>query len=134
MKRPCHSIQSTTPKSVQPPLILITAAPTQLFKDAPIQLAHPPISIASSQEEDIWAMPPVPNPIPQPNFIIDDKSDASVANIFAFGAFANKNSGIVYNNLTGLLPFMSLDGSICFFCPIPLQIKLHPGRSDQGVR
>jgi hypothetical protein len=60
-------------------------------------------------------MPPVPNPIPQPNFIIDDELDASVANIFAFGAFANKNSGIVYNNLTGSFPFMSLDGRVCFF-------------------
>jgi hypothetical protein len=60
-------------------------------------------------------MPLVPNPIAQPNFIIDGKSDASVANIFAFGAFANKNSGIVYNNLMGLFPFMSLDGSVCFF-------------------
>ncbi len=38
-----------------------------------------------------------------------------MANIFAFGAFADKNSGIVYNNLMGLFPFMSLDGSICFF-------------------
>jgi hypothetical protein len=50
----------------------------------------------------------------QPNFIIDDESDSSVANIFAFGAFEDKNSGIVYHNLTGSFPFMSLDGSICF--------------------
>jgi hypothetical protein len=114
MKQPRHSIQSTTPKRVQPPLITTTAALTQLNKDAPTQ-AHPPISIASSQEEDIWALPLVPNPIAKPNFIINDKLDASVANIFAFGAFADKNSGIVYNNFTGLFLFMSLDGSVCFF-------------------
>jgi hypothetical protein len=100
---------------VQPPLIAITAALTQLIEGTPIQRANPPISVASSQEEDIWAMPPVPNPMPQPNFIIDDELDTSVANIFAFGAFANKNSGIVYNDLTGWFPFMSLDGSVCFF-------------------
>ncbi len=35
--------------------------------------------------------------------------------MFGFGAFANKNSGIVYHDLTGLFPFMSLDGSVCFF-------------------
>jgi hypothetical protein len=60
-------------------------------------------------------MPLVLNPMPQPKFIINDESDASVANISAFGAFANKNSGIVYNDLTGSFLFMSLDGSICFF-------------------
>ncbi len=49
-----------------------------------------------------------------PNFIADD-GDESIANNFCFGAFANKNSGIVYHNLTGLFPFMSFDGSICFF-------------------
>ncbi len=61
MKQPRHGIQSTPPKSVQPPLIAITVAPTQLIEDTPIQLAHPPISVASSQEEDIWAMSPVLN-------------------------------------------------------------------------
>ncbi len=66
MKRPHHGIRSTTPKRVQPPLITTTAAPTQLNKDAPTQLAHPPISAASSQEEDIWAILPLPNPIAHP--------------------------------------------------------------------
>jgi len=35
--------------------------------------------------------------------------------VFVFGAFADKNNGIVYHDLTGSFPFMSLDGSICFF-------------------
>jgi hypothetical protein len=35
--------------------------------------------------------------------------------VFAFGAFVDKNSGIVYHDLTGSFPFMLLDGSICFF-------------------
>ena len=42
--------------------------------------------------------------------VIDEK----IANIFCFGAFADKNSGIVYNNLTGNFPFMLLDGSECY--------------------
>ena len=47
--------------------------------------------------------------------IVDDEDDESIANIFCFGAFADKNSGIVYHDLTGLFPFMSFDGSVCFF-------------------
>jgi hypothetical protein len=35
--------------------------------------------------------------------------------VFCFGAFADKVSGVVYNDLTGNFPFMSLDGSVCFF-------------------
>jgi hypothetical protein len=47
--------------------------------------------------------------------IIDNNGDNSVANIFAFGAFADKNSNIVYHNLTGSFPFVLLEGSVCFF-------------------
>ncbi len=54
-------------------------------------------------------------PIPSgPNLIADDE-DQSIANIFCFGAFADKQSGIVYHDLTGSFPFMSFDGSVCFF-------------------
>jgi hypothetical protein len=35
--------------------------------------------------------------------------------VFCFGAFADKVSGVVYNDLTGNFPFMSIDGSVCFF-------------------
>ena len=43
------------------------------------------------------------------NIIPDDE------NVFCFGAFADKISGVVYNDLTGNFPFMSIDGSVCFF-------------------
>ncbi len=33
--------------------------------------------------------------------------------MFCFGAFAEKNTGIIY--CTGNFPFMLLDGNICFF-------------------
>jgi hypothetical protein len=46
------------------------------------------------------------------NLIPDDKL---IANVFCFGAFANKINGVVYNDLTGNFPFMSIDGSVCFF-------------------
>jgi hypothetical protein len=38
-----------------------------------------------------------------------------IANIFCFVAFANKNSGIVYHNLTRSFPFVSFNSSVCFF-------------------
>ncbi len=115
MKRPRHGICSTTPKGVPPVLPAINAAPRLLAKDTPIVLAQPPLSIASSHEDDVWNVPLIPNHIPHPNVILDEKLDPSVANIFAFGAFTDKNSGIVYHDLTGLFPFVSFDGSICFF-------------------
>ncbi len=48
-----------------------------------------------------------------PNVIVND-DDSSVGNIFCFGAFADKQRGILYNNLTGLFPYMSLEGNVCF--------------------
>ena len=47
--------------------------------------------------------------------VVDDKGNESIVNIFCFGAFTDKNSGIVYHDLTGSFPFMSFDGSMCFF-------------------
>ncbi len=46
-----------------------------------------------------------------PNIIFDD-DDVSIATIFCFGAFANRNNGIVYQDLTGSFPFMSFDGNV----------------------
>jgi hypothetical protein len=51
---------------------------------------------------------------PSPAFI-EDINNESIANVFCFGAFANKNTGVVYNNSTGNFPFMSLDGNVCLF-------------------
>jgi hypothetical protein len=34
--------------------------------------------------------------------------------MFFFGAFTNKNTGVVYNDCTGNFPFMSLNGNVCF--------------------
>jgi hypothetical protein len=46
------------------------------------------------------------------NLILDNNS---IANVFCFGAFTDKISGVVYNKLTGNFPFMSIKGSVCFF-------------------
>ena len=46
---------------------------------------------------------------------IPDDCDASIANVFCFGAFADKHTGVVYNDMTGNFPFVSIDGSVCYF-------------------
>ncbi len=43
-----------------------------------------------------------------------DVNNESIANIFCFGAFLDKNTGIVYSNCTGEFHFMSLDGLVFF--------------------
>jgi hypothetical protein len=47
------------------------------------------------------------------NVIVEDK-DSSVGKNFCFGAFADKRTGILYNDLTGSFPYMSLKGNVCF--------------------
>jgi hypothetical protein len=49
-----------------------------------------------------------------PNLIGMDNNE-SIAKVFYFGAFADKNNGVVYNDSMGSFPFILLDGSISFF-------------------
>ncbi len=100
MKRPRHGIKSTTPrvKPMQPPIHV----PAITF---PVQLVE---SIGDNSEQMSVHNAQHPN-------LIGDNGDESIANVFGFGAFTNKNNCIVYHDLTGSFPFMSLDGSVCFF-------------------
>jgi hypothetical protein len=47
--------------------------------------------------------------------LIQELDNYFIANVFCFGAFADKLSGVIYNDCTGDFPYMSLDGNICFF-------------------
>jgi hypothetical protein len=52
-------------------------------------------------------------PFPATNAnIIEDDNTSSDTYIFCFAAFADKRTGIIYNNLTGTFPFMSLDAML----------------------
>ena len=51
---------------------------------------------------------------PPPN-IINAIDNTSIANVFCFGTFANKVTGVVYNDCTGDFPYLSLDRNVCFF-------------------
>jgi hypothetical protein len=46
--------------------------------------------------------------------IIEGNNSPPEANLFCFAPFADKHSGTLYNNLTGLFPFQSLEGYVCF--------------------
>jgi hypothetical protein len=97
MKGPRHGIRSTTPKWKDSPV------------DQPLNLV-PELLIPAL----LPMQPVVHNPNMQ-NLIGDKDNNKLIANIFCFGAFTDKHSGVVYNNLTGGLPFLSLDGCMCFF-------------------
>ena len=110
MKRPRHGIQSTTPK------------PTQVVLE-PIPNVRPPPLLPLFQEPPAYPGPaygaiqgnhPVPVQAlrPGPNVIDGDKNE-SIANIFCFGAFADKRDGVVYNDLMGSFP-------LYVFCHIQL--------------
>jgi hypothetical protein len=99
MKQPPKGLQSRTPKPTRPFLSRPPSAPS----------IHQPVMpglIPDDNHKD-------DSNKPHPTFI-DNVNNESIANVFCLGAFANKNTGVVYNNCTGNFPFMSLDGNICF--------------------
>jgi hypothetical protein len=65
--------------------------------------------------------------------LIGDNDNESIVNVFCFGAFADKNSGITYHDLTGSFPFMSYDGSICFFILYHYESNAILGTSIAGL-
>jgi hypothetical protein len=69
--------------------------------------------IADDISKDSIPMPPqLPNGMPHANIIESDND--SVASIFVFTAFADTRTGMLYSDLTGTFPFMSLKGNVCF--------------------
>jgi hypothetical protein len=103
MKQPKKGIRSTTPKGTaseirnsQPIIPVINPEVLPIFNEA---RTYPgPAYNASTSPA-----------------IIEEDDDKFIANVFCFGAFADKVTGVIYNDLTGKFPFMSLDGSVCFF-------------------
>jgi len=129
MKRPKKGIRSTRTK----PLQALIPSPQQpagtLIPRSPIAQANPPILPLFNEAPPFHG--PAYNATIGPNIIADDES---IANVFCFGAFADKITGVVYNDLTGNFPFMSLDGSVCFFCLVSLRDKLNIGHAHYQPR
>jgi hypothetical protein len=103
MKRPRKGLQSTT---IKPQKMTQLTTPPPL---PPIIVNHPPMpGLIAANDEDSNYSAQLPN-------LITDVDDKSIANIFCFGAFADKITGVVHNDCTGDFPFMSLGGNECFF-------------------
>ncbi len=101
MKRPKKGIQSTKTKPLRT-LSQSSKQPTiATIPSLPIAQVNPPTLPLFNE------VPPYPGL--GPNIIADDESIANV-----FGTFADKITDVVFNDLTGNFPFMSLDGSVCF--------------------
>ena len=98
LKRPRKGIRSTTPRT---PRITVPAS-------VPDRLMPGLDELADDASDDDVSNAPHFN-------IIDDVDDHSIANVFCFGAFADKITGVVYNDCTGEFPYTSLDGNVCFF-------------------
>jgi hypothetical protein len=111
MKRPHHGIRSTTHKMLKIGIAPIPVVPVLLPHVLPL-FQQPPLYQG-----------PACDALQSPNLIgLDD--DESIANVFCFRVFANKNNGVVYNDLTGSLPFILLDDSVYFvYCTITKQMQ-----------
>jgi hypothetical protein len=86
MKHPCYGIRSTrtrTPVKTNDPHVQVEPVPV-ILQPVPVIIPFPP---------EYQPLPPGPN-------LIADDEDQSIANIFCFGAFADKQSGIVYHDNT----------------------------------
>jgi hypothetical protein len=116
MKQPRKGICSTTPK---PPCVGIPIP----IPDAIMQgLIEPP----EYNDDEASNVNPLYN-------VIDDIDDHSIANVFCFGAFADKISGVVYNDFTGKFPFMSLDDNVCFFVMYHYKTNAIPATPIPGL-
>ncbi len=103
MKRPHQGIRGT---NVQQP------------RSPPYGTHGPTVQATPIADEDSWM-----DDISEPAFheghfngpsVIAEDDNSSVGNIFCFAAFADKHTGILYNDLTGSFPYMSLEGNVCY--------------------
>jgi hypothetical protein len=100
IKWPHKDLRSTTPKPTHPFLPHPPCAPS----------IHQPVMLGLIPDDDNKDSSNEPRPA-----FIDDINNESITYVFCFGTFANKNTGVIYNDCTGNFPFMLLDGNICFF-------------------
>jgi hypothetical protein len=81
-----HHVQEPIP-AVRPPILPLFQEPQ----------AYPGTAYGVIQRNH-----PVPAQAPRPGLnVIDDDENEFIANVFCFGAFADKRDEVVYNNLTG---------------------------------
>jgi hypothetical protein len=101
MKCPRKGIRSTRRNAPVP-----HTNPFQILNNDDNKIEEAPNDNINDEEDD-----DLDELIDRPHIIMDDYSDT---NMFCFAVFADKHTGTIYNNLTGVFPFMSLKGNVCF--------------------
>ena len=104
MKRPHQGIRRTISQQPQPPP---SGRKGPTVHTAPI--ADDDNDMDNISEPSIQAGPSNHGPA-----VIIEDDDSFVGNIFCFAAFADKRTGVLYNDLTGSFPYMSLEGNVCY--------------------
>jgi hypothetical protein len=105
MKCPRHGIRSTRPKHQTKSDIVTVPVIRYPVQEVPNQ---EPVQQIVEHPQPIHQATNLPN-------LIGDNGDEAIANVFCIGAFADKNSGIVYHDLRGNFLFMSYGGSTYAF-------------------
>ena len=108
MKQPRHEIKSTHHKQSN-------ALPSPTSPIAPYPPSAPIACIEILVVHEVLVYPGQALDNTAGTALIGEDDNKSIANVFCFGAFADRTSDIVYHNLTGSSPFMSYNGSVCFF-------------------
>jgi hypothetical protein len=104
MKRPHQGIRSTTAHQPHPP---------------PSGRRGPTVHAAPIADDDSWIDDISKPSIQAGSFnhgpaVLAEDDNSSVGNIFCFAVFADKRTGVLYNDLTGSFPYMSLEGTVCY--------------------
>jgi hypothetical protein len=107
MKRPCQGIRST---SRVPPVPSPSVVQSRIVPDEIHPITHTHVHVMDNNDKD--SEDSIPIHVPHGNVIESD--DDSNRNVCVFVAFADKQDGTLYSNLTGTFPFMSVEGNVCF--------------------
>ncbi len=108
MKCPRQGIRST---SRVPPVPSPSVVRSRIVPDEIHPITHTHVHVMDNDDED--SEDSIPIHVLHINII--DSDDDSNGNVFVFAAFADKQNGTLYFDLTGTFLFMSLEGNVCFF-------------------
>jgi hypothetical protein len=112
MKRPHQGIRSTRPRNPLQPTA--QRVPLPILHAAPIDTNPAYVGNDASSATNSSASKRSGPQLPNANIIEDDGS-SNAGNIFCFGAFTDRHTGVVYSDSTGNFLYMSLAGNVCFF-------------------
>jgi len=106
--------ETTSSRYLKHPTQQPRSPPSTIHRQGPTRQEAAPIADKDRWIEDISEPSFQASPHDHGPSIIVEDDDSPVGNIFCFAAFADKHTGVLYNDLTGLFPYMSLEGNVCY--------------------